>query len=105
MKHKVKRNKKIKNKTYKKQKINIKPRKKTRKVIKKKGGNKNKNDTKETFKKLQCAPKTKKENEENEIREFSCYTKDALIKMKNLWNARHKDSMITDKKELIFLEK
>ena len=97
MKHKVKRNNKIKNKIYKKQKINIKPRKKTRKVIKKKGGNKNKNDTKETFKKLQCAPKTKNENEENELREFSCYTKDALIKMKNLWNARHKDSMIRDK--------
>ena len=97
MKHKVKRNNKIKNKTYKKQKMNIKPRKKTRKVIKKKGGNKNKNNTKETFKKLQCAPKTKKENEENELREFSCYTKDAIIKMKNLWNARHKDSMIMDK--------
>lgn len=97
MKKRVKRNTKSKNKTYKKPPVIIKTRKKTRKVIKKKGGNNNKNKTKEPFKKLQCAPKAKNETQENEIREFSCYTKDALFKMRDLWNARHKDTMITDK--------
>jgi hypothetical protein len=37
------------------------------------------------FKKLQCAPKKDKLNE------FSCYSDKDLNKMKDLWNARHKD--------------
>jgi len=102
MKHRVKRNTNNKKKTYKKSANKIKPRKKTRKVIKRKGGNKNKNDTKKKFKKLQCAPKVKnknkndKGNDDGDIQDFSCYTKEALIKMKKLWNARHKDSAIID---------
>ena len=49
------------------------------------------------FAKVQCAPKTN-----DEMQKFSCYTKDALIKMKNLWNARHKDLPIesTDPREI-----
>lgn len=97
MKHRIKRN------TYKKKtnnKMRKRTRKRTHKINKKKGGNNNNN----TFKRLQCAPKAKdkkngnNDTDDNELQKFSCYTKDALIKMKNLWNARHKDSAITDTK-------
>jgi hypothetical protein len=84
------------------------PHKKTRKLRNKKGGNKRKSKGKKhtknnNFKKLQCAPKVKKNtdnkgNYDDNIEEFSCYTKDALIKMKNVWNTRHKTSPITDTK-------
>jgi hypothetical protein len=49
----------------------------------KKGGDK------KSFKKAQCAPK-----KTDEIQEFSCYSKDALFKMRDLWNKRHSDSLI-----------
>jgi hypothetical protein len=42
-----------------------------------------------SFTKTQCAPKN-----DNEVQDFSCYTKKSLIKMRNLWNTRHKDSLI-----------
>ena len=74
---------------------------KTRKVryVKKRNNRKTRNNIKtrnrkggenKKFKKNQCAPKTN-----DEMQEFSCYTKDALIKMRNLWNARHKEAKIT----------
>jgi len=44
------------------------------------------------FKKVQCAPKAK----ESEIQQFSCYSEADLTKMKNLWNARHRDMPIKD---------
>ena len=47
----------------------------------KKGGDK----SNAGFKKLQCAPKKDK------IQKLSCYSEKDLIKMKNLWNTRHKD--------------
>jgi len=102
MKHRIKRtiNRQRKKITYMKTINNKKMHKRTRKNSKKKGGNNNNN----TFKKLQCAPKAKNKKMDNnakdddELQKFSCYTKDALIKMKNLWNARHKDSLITDTK-------
>ena len=102
MKHRINRNinSQKNKKSYKTTLNNIKTRKRTRRVIKKKGGNNIKNNTqKNKFKKLQCAPKVKDKkngNDDDELQEYSCYTKDALIKMKNLWNARHPDSVITD---------
>ena len=41
------------------------------------------------FSKVQCAPKVN-----NEIQNFSCYSKEALFKMRDLWNKRHIDSPI-----------
>jgi hypothetical protein len=60
-------------------------------ISKKKGGEK------KSFTKAQCAPKTN-----NEMQNFSCYSKDALLKMRDLWNKRHSDSQIVsgDSKEI-----
>jgi hypothetical protein len=60
-------------------------------ISKKKGGEK------KSFTKAQCAPKTN-----NEMQNFSCYSKDALLKMRDLWNKRHSDSQIVsgDPKEI-----
>jgi len=55
-----------------------------------KGGNKTRkfiNKGTKTFKKANCAPSTEK-------KDFTCYSDYALIKMKNLWNARHPDHKI-----------
>jgi hypothetical protein len=41
------------------------------------------------LKKLNCSPKDK-----NEINQFSCYTNNSLIKLRDLWNARHPDIKI-----------
>jgi len=51
--------------------------------------NKNKPNKKlkRTFKKANCAPSTEK-------KDYTCYSDNALMKMKNLWNARHPDSKI-----------
>jgi hypothetical protein len=51
------------------------------------------------FTTVQCAPK---DSNDNELQNFSCYTKDALKKMRSLWNARHKDLPIetTDPREI-----
>ena len=43
---------------------------------------------KKTFRKLRCSPSN------NTNIEYSCYTSDALIKLKNYWNARHPDKAI-----------
>ena len=43
------------------------------------------------FKKAQCAPK-----DNDELNKFTCYSKDDLLKMKDLWNARHRDMPISD---------
>ena len=45
-----------------------------------------------TFKKVQCAPKPTA----NEIQNFTCYSEKDLIKMRDLWNARHRDMHISD---------
>jgi hypothetical protein len=52
---------------------------------------------KKEFTKAQCAPK-----KNNEIQNFSCYSKEALFKMRDLWNKRHMDSQIEsgDPKEI-----
>jgi hypothetical protein len=42
-----------------------------------------------TRKSLNCSPKDK-----NELNKFSCYTDEALIKLRDLWNARHRDAPI-----------
>jgi hypothetical protein len=59
----------------------------------KKGG-----DKKNSFVKAQCAPKPTN----NDIQKFSCYSKEALFKMRDLWNKRHIDSQIEsgDPKEI-----
>ena len=64
--------------------------KRRNKRTKKKGGE-------NKFIKAQCAPKKTKE-----MQEFTCYSKDALLKMRDLWNKRHMDSPIKsqDPKEI-----
>ena len=42
-----------------------------------------------TFKADKCSPK-----KTGDVLKFSCYTKDALIKLKEIWNARHRDNKI-----------
>ena len=58
--------------------------------------NKSKGGKKE-FLKVQCAPSPK-----NEMQKYSCYSKDSLFKMRDLWNKRHLDSPIEsgDPKEI-----
>ena len=61
---------------------------------------KNTKNTKKTiksFKKLNCSPTNDKS-----INEFTCYDKDDLIKLKNIWNARHTDKPMetNDPKEI-----
>jgi hypothetical protein len=50
---------------------------------------------KETFIKLNCSP----ENKEND---YTCYSDEDLVKLKNMWNARHPDQPIleTNSKEI-----
>jgi hypothetical protein len=57
--------------------------KKSKRRIVRKNGKKNK-----TFKKLNCSP-------ENKDKEYTCYTDDDLVKLKQMWNARHPDRPIT----------
>ena len=40
--------------------------------------------------KVNCSPK-----EKSKINDFSCYTNESLMKLKELWNARHPDVKIT----------
>ena len=47
-----------------------------------------------TFRKLRCAPKGKK----RKVLGFTCYTADALHKLKSGWNARHPDRRIETNK-------
>jgi len=46
--------------------------------------------------KLNCSPKDK-----NELNNFSCYTNKSLIRLKNLWNARHPDMQIKSNEAII----
>ena len=50
---------------------------------------KNRKKKRKKFKKIQCSPKTKKQT-----LDFTCYTSDALHKLKKVWNARHPDEKI-----------
>jgi hypothetical protein len=68
-------------KRYKKQKNNY------NKTYKKKENKKN-----NQFQKVKCAPNPNK----NEVLGFTCYTSEALEKMRQLWNARHPDYKIQD---------
>lgn len=74
----------LRKKTQKKRNLN-KSRKSRKSYKNKKGGKIN------SFKKAQCAPKPK-----DELNNYSCYSEKDLIKMKDLWNARHRDMEITD---------
>lgn len=88
--------KKLKNKTSHRKKNNISKKKNIFKI----GGktlsnsetirlNKSKHKTKtknKNFKKLNCSP-----TNENSINKFTCYDTDDLLKLKNIWNARHPD--------------
>jgi hypothetical protein len=47
-----------------------------------------KNKSQKLFKKLNCSPK-------NKHNEYTCYSDDDLIKLKDMWNARHPDKPIT----------
>jgi Ulp1 protease family, C-terminal catalytic domain len=60
---------------------------------KKKGGNKSnsQNQSKsKRFVRLNCSPTT-------EQKEYTCYTDEKLLKMRDIWNARHPDHMIQSK--------
>jgi len=48
--------------------------------------------TRKRFTKDSCAPKTKKSR-----LPYSCYTRESLIKLKEMWNARHSDAKIKTK--------
>jgi hypothetical protein len=52
--------------------------------------------------KAQCAPKPKDANGNDKLNELTCYSKPSLIKMRDLWNVRHKDKKIVanDPKEI-----
>lgn len=63
----------------------MKKKKKTAKT--QKNNNKNKKRTHQAFKKANCAPS-------NETKDYSCYSDTALVKLRNLWNARHPDHLI-----------
>jgi len=41
------------------------------------------------LKKLQCSPK-----EKGKVNDFTCYTNESLIKLRDLWNERHPDNLI-----------
>jgi hypothetical protein len=43
-----------------------------------------------TLKKLSCSPVSEK----TEIKDYSCYTKKSIIKLRDMWNARHPDAKI-----------
>ena len=66
---------------------------KTRHSHNKQRGTRNKTARKTTqktkFKTEKCSPKT-----DNDDLAFTCYSKDSLHKLKNIWNARHPDVMI-----------
>jgi hypothetical protein len=75
-----------------------KKKRKTSKSIKQRNTSKSNNKTKNAHNhtkkkikmvKLNCSPKDK-----NEINKFSCYTNESLLKLRNLWNARHPDFKI-----------
>ena len=42
-----------------------------------------------TYKSDKCSPK-----KSGDVLKFTCYTKDALFKLKDVWNARHRDNKI-----------
>ena len=67
-----------------------KKKKKTRKQQKNKRKRKRNTSKKAKFNKDSCSPVKDKD----ELMKFTCYTKDALKKLKNLWNARHPDIKI-----------
>jgi hypothetical protein len=62
--------------------------KKNRTRLRKKNINLKKNKTQKRFIKLNCSPK----NEENN---YTCYTDENLIKLKEIWNERHPDKPIS----------
>ena len=74
---------KIVNNNRKKKTHNNFMRKKLRNKTKKRSNNPRGGDSK-SFSKAQCAPNSKK------LLDFSCYDENALLKMRDLWNIRHK---------------
>jgi hypothetical protein len=76
-------------KTFKKRLRKTKRISKTRKNLKGKRQRSSKHGGGALFKKAKCAPKTS-----DKMQKFSCYTDDALLKMRNLWNARHSERPI-----------
>jgi Ulp1 family protease len=72
--------------------------KRTRTIKKKYGGKRVKLGVRQSLNKtkksknnvtVRCSPK-----EKNKINQFTCYTDEALYKLRDLWNARHPDEMI-----------
>ena len=74
----------------KKKKKKTKKQKQKQQQKQKKSKRKRNNSKKAKFNKDSCSPVKDKD----ELMKFTCYTKDALKKLKNLWNARHPDIKI-----------
>ena len=64
-----------------------------KKKIHKKTQKKSKKNSKKKFHKSKCSPLVKKHKNR---KPFSCYTDEQLMKMRDLWNARHPDAKIED---------
>jgi hypothetical protein len=70
-------------------------------TTKMKGGNKTKkNNQSKNFIKLNCSPKNKDTH-----KEYTCYTDNDLIKLKDMWNARHPDKPITETESKLIWDK
>ena len=86
----------MKNKTFKNKETKGKEIKNKKKKSKEVGKGKTKVNIQKikkiNFIKERCSPKN-----DNETLEFSCYTTEALNRLKEIWNKRHPDSMITSK--------
>jgi len=57
-----------------------------------------KNKSSDGFVKVQCGPKAKEEND------FTCYSNESLIKLKDMWNKRHPDVQISSNDPKIIWE-
>ena len=56
----------------------------------------------QNVKKVPCAPRRKDLTDKTQLDKFTCYSKPSLLKMRDLWNLRHRDKPITtnDPKEI-----
>jgi hypothetical protein len=78
--------------------MNTRKKKLTENKNKKKNKNKNKNintntntnTNNKTFKKLNCSPTTN-----GKVNDYTCYSDSSLMKLRNYWNKRHPDHLIT----------
>ena len=101
---KQKRNQKIKQKQIYKKKTKFrktnKIKTKRKRIVKIKEGTKKYNKSIKRINGVNCAPK-----KPNEINDYSCYSKDSLFELRDLWNARHHDVKIKSNKPRVIHSK